>query len=89
MSGLAPEQDSLLSKLYHDQKFYVGRDKLYKYIATNHPESGISRRGVLRWLQTQEVYQKTVRPPPRIPTKQFASTVPERFKRILQGRFSW
>ena len=43
---LSEEQKSLLHKLYYDEKFFFGRDKLHQYVMKNHPDASISRRMV-------------------------------------------
>ena len=67
-SNLSAEQDSLLNKLYYKDSLFVGRDRLYKYVASNHPEAGISRREVMKWLKLQKPWQLTKQPPKRAHT---------------------
>ena len=62
---LTEEQKQLLHEIWYKQKVLVGRDKLFNYIRSNHPEEKISRRNVMRWLKLQKAHQLTVRPPPR------------------------
>ena len=62
---LNQEQKDLLHKLYYDEKFFFGRDKLHQYVMKNYPEAKISRRMVQSWLDKQTVYQKTKPPPPK------------------------
>ncbi len=56
---LSKSQMELLQKLYYDQSLVLGRDKIYQYIRTNHPDQKISRRQVMEWLSKQEVNQMT------------------------------
>ena len=65
---LSSEQESLLKKLYYEDKLFVGRDRLHHYLMQNHPESGISRRDVMKWLQLQKPWQLTKQPPKRAST---------------------
>jgi len=58
---LKEEQIKLLKKIYYDDKYLFGRDKLYKFIQANHQDSKISRRQVLDWLKQQEIYQLNLR----------------------------
>lgn len=51
------DQEELLYDLYYNKKLLFGRDRLYKYIQENYPDSGISRRMVYNWLSRQEVHQ--------------------------------
>ena len=51
------EQKSAMKKLYFDDMYYFGRDKLYKKINETKPELKISRRMVMRWLAEQELSQ--------------------------------
>ena len=67
-SNLTSEQDALLKKLYYNDALFVGRDRLYKYVAANHPEAGISRRDVMTWLKLQTTWQLTARPPKKAKT---------------------
>lgn len=64
-TDLNPTQEALLKKLYYEQSLFVGRDRLSAYIRTNYPDSGISRRQVMRWLKLQKPWQLTARPPVR------------------------
>lgn len=54
---MTKEQTQLLEDLYYKQKFMFGRDKLFKYIQLNQPDSGISRRQIAEWLENQELHQ--------------------------------
>ena len=44
MQELTIDQLSLLKDLYYDKKLFFGRDKLYKYLRSNHEDAMISRR---------------------------------------------
>jgi transposase InsO family protein len=70
---LNEEQETLIKKLYYDDKVVFGRDKLWRYITENHKDSNISRRQTLEWLKKQENYQLNVRPPTRKSTKPIQS----------------
>jgi transposase InsO family protein len=54
------EAATMLKKLFYDDKMFMGRDRLYKYIQQEHPDivqSGkLSRRMVQLWLDQQESY---------------------------------
>lgn len=54
---LSKEQQDLLFDLYYDKGFLFGRDRLFKYVNTHHPELNISRRQVMEWLRKQETAQ--------------------------------
>lgn len=54
---LSKEDLQLLNKLYYEDGLLFGRDRLYQYIRTNHPEVKISRRNVMDWLKSQETHQ--------------------------------
>jgi transposase InsO family protein len=71
---LKADQEALLKKLYYDEKILFGRDKLWRYIVSNNPESKISRRQTLDWLKKQTNYQLNVRPPTRKDTKATGTT---------------
>jgi IS30 family transposase len=57
---LSQEQTDLLKKLYYEDKFLVGVDKLYEVTKAypKHP----SRRQVRDWLKAQKLYQLHLRP---------------------------
>jgi len=55
--ALSREQMELIQKLYYKDSFTFGRDKMYQYIRTNHPEANISRRQVMDWIKKQEIAQ--------------------------------
>ena len=46
----------LLQKLYYEELFLFGRDKIYKYLMENY-EDHPSRREVMQWLKDQKVWQ--------------------------------
>lgn len=54
---LTEEQKALLHRIYYDNKMFFGRDRLFTYISSTYPDSGISRRKIANWLKTQEVAQ--------------------------------
>ncbi|DAC81777.1 TPA_asm: integrase [Monosiga MELD virus 2] len=54
---LSKKQNELLHKIYFDEKFFFGRDKITKYLQEKYPDSDISRRQVMDWLKQQEVHQ--------------------------------
>ena len=54
---MSKEQTKLLHDLYYKKGMLFGRDKLYKYIQTNHDDMKISRRQVAEWLSKQEIQQ--------------------------------
>jgi transposase InsO family protein len=66
---LTSEQEEIIKKVYYNDHMYFGRDKLYKYLSTNFPNTKISRRQVMVYLQKQENYQRNLRAPSRKTTK--------------------
>lgn len=50
-------QLELLNDIYYENKLFFGRDRIFKYLQENHPDSKISRRQVSDWLSKQEVNQ--------------------------------
>ena len=50
-------QTALLSRLYYDEGYTVGRDRLYKLTTRRFPEAAISRRQVWFWLRRQYTNQ--------------------------------
>lgn len=70
---LTPEQESIMKKIYYEDKFTFGRDKLFYKIKTEFPDSGISKRAIMFWLKNQEVYQKNQRAPRDVATKRFVN----------------
>lgn len=50
---LTAEQTEILRKLYYDDKFLFGRDRIYEKVR----DKGISRRQVMEWLKLQEIHQ--------------------------------
>src|SRR5271170_3690141 len=54
---LSKKQSDLLNKLYYDDGFLFGRDRLYRYLLEYHPDADISRRQVMAFLQQQELHQ--------------------------------
>jgi transposase InsO family protein len=57
MAKLNKEQADLLHKIYYDQNFMFGRDKLYQYVRKNYPDADITRRALWEWLSAQEINQ--------------------------------
>jgi len=56
MEELNKDQLSLMKDIYYDKKLFFGRDKLFRYLQDNYPESGISRRQLDRWLKSQATH---------------------------------
>ena len=52
---LTPSQDKLMNHLYYDEKYFFGRDKLWRIPEVQ--EAGITRRQVASWLEAQQVSQ--------------------------------
>jgi transposase InsO family protein len=71
---LNDEQEAIMKKIYYDDKFTFGRDKIFYKIKSEFPDSGISKRAVMFWLKTQEVYQKNQRAPRDVATKRFVNS---------------
>jgi hypothetical protein len=69
---MSDSQEKLLNLLFYDKKLMFGRDKLFKYIQANHPESSLSRRQVGDFLRSQEVNQLYA---PKRKTKDIKPTV--------------
>lgn len=57
MKPLTLDQLNLLNKLYYEDKLLFGRDRLYKFIVANYPDSKITRRQVMHFLASQETHQ--------------------------------
>lgn len=57
MKPLTEEQEEFLKDLYYKRHFVWGRDKLYKYVSTNHSEEKLTRRQIAHWLSNQETQQ--------------------------------
>ena len=53
---LSTDQLSLLQDVYYENKFFFCRDKLFQYLQQNHPNSGISRRMLWKWLASQATH---------------------------------
>ena len=56
MEELNKDQLSLMKDIYYDKKLFFGRDKLFRYLQDNHPDSNISRRQLDRWLKSQATH---------------------------------
>ena len=69
---LTDKQEMLLKKLYFEDKYFVGRDKLFQFLRQNHPDEKISRRQVMEWLKKQEIAQLFA---PKYKTKEIQRTV--------------
>lgn len=54
---LSNTQTELLKEIYYEKKVQFGRNKLFEYLKTNHPDSGISRRQLWDFLSSQKVHQ--------------------------------
>jgi transposase InsO family protein len=76
--ALTRQHEDLLLKVYNKEKFLFGRDKLYQYLRENYT-SFPSRRQVMQWLKSQQVYQLHQRPPLRVPTKSVAVSKPNKY----------
>ena len=57
MTLLNDKQRKILDKVVLQDKHFVGRDKLYKYVSSNYPEYKISRRGVMEYINNNETFQ--------------------------------
>jgi hypothetical protein len=57
--ALSKEKIELLQKIYYDDSYTFGRDKLYFHLRTNYPDYKISRRQVMDFISKQEVAQMT------------------------------
>ena len=57
LKEITEAQEKVLSKLYYEDGYYFGRDRLYKYLQSHFADMGISRRMVMAWLRVQEVAQ--------------------------------
>jgi len=68
---LNKQQEQLLNKIYYEDKFLFGRDKLFDLLKTKYPEYNISRRMLMYWLKNQEVYQVNARAPRTKSSKAF------------------
>lgn len=53
MSTLTDAQDKLLNQVYYNENKVYGRDKLYRYLRDNHPDTPITRAQVMSWLRGQ------------------------------------
>ncbi len=54
---LSKLQTEILQKLFYEQHYIFGRDKLFQYFNQNFPDTKISRRQVADWLKKQEINQ--------------------------------
>lgn len=54
------EKDKILNQIYYEEKFYVGRDKLFNLIKSR-KINGISSNYIGKWLKKQNSYQLTTR----------------------------
>jgi hypothetical protein len=79
---LTTEHEQLLETVYYDQFMFLGRDKLYYYVASKYPDDHPSRRAVMEWLKNQTVHQLHFRPPPRLPTKSVVASKPLRYFQV-------
>jgi hypothetical protein len=62
---LTNDQEKLLEELYYKEGFKVGRDKLYDELVERQqdlfeksPDKFPSRRDVMKWMKSQEIYQR-------------------------------
>ena len=69
--AISQEVNKALHKLYYDDKFFMGRDKVYK--RARELSIPVSRRQVQAWLKDQELYQLTA--PSKPVTSEVSSTV--------------
>ena len=51
------KQKKILDKVVLEDKNFIGRDKLYKYVSTNYPAAKISRRAVMHYINQNETFQ--------------------------------
>lgn len=70
---LTPEKEKVLYDLIYGQNYFMGRDRIFKYLNEHQPDAHISRREVAAYLSRQEVYQRLF---PKKETRQITSTVP-------------
>jgi len=73
MKPLTKQQQQLLSDTY--KKIPLGRDKIYHYLRTNHPDAKITRRQVMKYLKDNELNQITRAPKPK---REIVSSVPSK-----------
>ena len=59
---LSSTQEAILKKIYYQDKFFMGRDKLFAYLQEKYPDGHPSRRQVMAWLKNQETYQINFQP---------------------------
>lgn len=71
---LSFEQNDILDKLYRQQGFLLGRDKLFAKVKEVYPDSGITIRQVNEYLKHQNLNQTTRRPPKQ---KNFSVFIPK------------
>ena len=55
--AMSKDQLEMIHKLYYEENLIFGRDKLYAYLRSNHPDMKISRRQVAELLSKQEISQ--------------------------------
>jgi hypothetical protein len=73
---LNKKQEEILKKVYYEDKFLFGRDKLFAHLRDNYPEYKVSKRQVMVWLKNQEVYQINYTPPLNTSIKRFNASTP-------------
>ena len=54
---LTEKQNKLLHKIYYEDKYYFGRDRIFALLQDKYPKCDISRRQVMDWLKKQEIAQ--------------------------------
>ena len=78
---ISPAKLAILNNVYHTQRFFFGRDKLYHHLKENHPTAGISIREVMAFLRAQTNYQRNL---PPVQTKHFRPIISQRPLESLQ-----
>lgn len=56
------EVSKRLHELYYNDKFFVGRDKLWGVYKDKYPDKPVSQRAVLDWLKHQSIHQTFTKP---------------------------
>lgn len=69
-----PNIESLLQKLYYEQKNLIGLERLYKL--AKEQDDSITRDEVGKWLRKQEIYQLTKQQPMQVPVRSIIAKAP-------------
>ena len=86
---LSAKHEKLLKDVYYGDSMLMGRDKLYHYLVSEHPNDHPTRNEVMTWLKSQQIHQIHVRAPQRIPTKSVIVQKPLRYFQLdLTGPFA-